>query len=123
VVNTVIPFLITIYCYCKVREIMNSRYNSFVSVMRSNYSIIFWYCILPIVCLAPDLLCDVFYLPDSSPLAVQMFTTYLYHFWGILSLFGYWSLTRPKKRNKKNALEQSYTINAETEATLLNNEL
>jgi len=37
----------------------------------------------------------------------------LYHSWEILSLFGYWSLTQPKKKVKKNLSDNSYTMNSD----------
>jgi len=109
IINITIPLLTAFFCYFKLKRLMRvGQMMSLISVMKRNYSIIFWYCILPILCLAPDLLCDIYYLPGASPLPVLIATSVLYHTWGIISLFGYWSLTKPQIPIKKEGFNDSF---------------
>jgi len=85
-------------------------------MMKTSPSRIFWYCILPTLCLAPDLLTDTFYLPDGSPRPVQAFTLFLYHAWGIGSLWRYWTLTKPQSKKLGKISDNSFDLTVDDEA-------
>jgi len=120
-INTFIPLAISIAAYLQGIRLKRNRRFSLLSRFQSNPSSIFWYSVLPILCIAPDYIFDVIFLDSEDENVVMMTqfcTTILYHAWALMSLWAYWPMTKNIEdlRNRESASVSQY-LNSTMETT------
>lgn len=88
------PICITVYCYCRVYQILKSRERGLLHDVQVNSSRVFWYPFVQIICFFPeffmDILCSIAKI--EYPFRAAIAITLLYRGWGYLNLLIYWLL-------------------------------
>lgn len=91
--GTLLPILITLYCYYRVFETLSSMTGSIINPTR-----VLYYSIIQMVCFMPGIIADLVFIFQQSRYNVvcAIVVGFLHRCWGFLNLLAYW-FTNPQQ--------------------------
>ena len=94
ILTTLLPVLVTSFCYFKVYQKLKDSYKFHLEQSRINPNKILIYAFIPILCFVPLVVLDPFFTLQGEvlPFPAHMFITVTRRSWAFLNLLAYWFL-------------------------------